>query len=266
MNHSRSSPSVKDSVTSNDTIPKDTVDSIRLSKRIHRTSAPTIDWDADKTFCAVNDIDIDALDAEFERLSVDFKGNLAELRRNPSNMSLRHTLTSTKEAMMRVKTWSSLLNTADGLAIVKKNRIDQREKELIQRKYEVDEILKISKAQSAVDLCFLMDCTGSMRKYVNATKTQIRQLTEAIVQLYFTKPHLAFIGYRDINESLERLDFTDDENIFQEFLNTVQAVGGDDTCEDVFGKSQKQVIDLSFTFCLEIFCFIDKSNRFVTYL
>jgi hypothetical protein len=185
------------------------------------------------------DIDIDALDAEFERLSLDFKGQMAQLRKDPNNLTLRHTLTSTKEALMRVKTWSSLVNTEDGFAIVKKRMAEQRENELNHRKYEVDQILKISKAQSSVDLCFLMDCTGSMRKYLDATKTQICQLTEAIVQLYSTKPHLAFVGYRDIDENLEKLDFTDDENVFQELLNKIQAKGGDDTCEDVFGKSQK---------------------------
>jgi len=232
----------KTSLTSNDALWKETVDSIRLTRRPHRYSAPIIDWDAEKPFESFIDIDIDALDAEFERLSFDFRGQMAELRKNPNNMTLRHTLTSTKEALMRIKTWSSLLNTTDGLAIVKKNMVEQREKELIQRKFEVDEILKISKAQSMIDLCFLMDCTGSMRQYLDATKTQIRQLTEAIVQSYSTKPYLAFVGYRDINDNMEKLDFTDDENVFQEYLNQVQAMGGDDTCEDVFGESSKVVL------------------------
>lgn len=236
MNQSYLSSLTKTSLIPNDITPKDTVDSIRLTKRPYRNSAPSIDWDAEDNFGSVNDIDIDALDAEFERLSVHFKGQIAELRKNPNNVTLRLTLTSTKEALMRIKTWSSLVSTTDGLAIVKKSMAEQRERELIQRKFEVDEILKISKAQSTADLCFLMDCTGSMRKYLDATKNQIRQLTEAIVQLHSTKPFLAFVGYRDINESLEKLDFTDDENIFQEFLNNVQAIGGDDTCEDVFGK------------------------------
>ncbi|CAF3906586.1 unnamed protein product [Rotaria sordida] len=222
------------SIISDGDIPKDTVDSVRLTKRIHRMSAPTIDWDAEKTLSSVVDIDIDALDAEFERLSVDFKSKMIELRKNPNNMTLRHTLTSTKEALIRIKTWSSLVNTADGLAVMKKSMAKQHEKELLQRKYEVDEILKISKVQSAIDLCFLMDCTGSMREYLHATKTQIYQLTECIRQLYSIKPNLAFVGYRDINENLDKLDFTDDENIFQEFLTKIQAMGGDDTCEDVF--------------------------------
>jgi len=242
MNRSYFSTLAKNSIISNNAIPKDTVDSIRLTKRPYRSSAPTIDWDAGNMLGSVTDVDIDALDAEFERLSIDFKGQIAELRKNPSNLTLRLTLTSTKEALMRIKTWSSLVSTTDGLAIVKKNIAEQRKKELIQRQFEVDEILKISKAQSAVDLCFLMDCTGSMRKYLDATKTQIRQLTEAIVQLYSTKPYLAFVGYRDIGENLEKLDFTDDENIFEELLNKVQAIGGDDTCEDVFGKPKKKYL------------------------
>ncbi|CAF0853645.1 unnamed protein product [Adineta steineri] len=232
MDQSYSKSLENSSIILNDVILKDTVDSIRLTKRPYRNSAPTIDWNRDETLDSF--IDIDALDAEFERLSTHFKSQLVELRKHPNNQSLHHTLTTTKDALMRIRTWSSLLNTADGLNIVKKNMVKQREQELIQRKYEIDEILKITKAQSTIDLCFLMDCTGSMRKYLDATKNQIRQLTEAIVHLFSTKPYLAFVGYRDINENMEKLDFTNDENIFQEYLNNIQAMGGNDTCEDVF--------------------------------
>ena len=254
MNQSYFHSLKKTSSIPNDVLWKDTIDSIRLTRRPHRCSAPTIDWDVEKPQETVSDIDIDALDAEFERLSFAFKGQLAELRKNPDNLTLRHTLTSTKEALMRIKTWSSLVSTTDGLALIKKSMAEQRDRELIQRKFEIDEILKISKAQSTVDLCFLMDCTGSMREYLDATKTQIRQLTEAIVQLYSTKPYLAFIGYRDINESMEKLDFTVDENVFEGFLNQVQAVGGDDTCEDVFGKSEKMsLLNGTFSFLIDVY-------------
>lgn len=239
MNQSHSSPLLSNSKVSNEESCEDIVDSMRLTKRTHRISAPTIDWNTEKMADSVFDIDIDALDTEFERLSLDFKNKLAELRNNPNNMTLHHTLTSTKEALMRIKTWSSLINTTDGLAIAKRSMAEQREKDLLQRKYEVDEILKVSKAQATIDLCFLMDCTGSMRKYLHATKTQIYQLTETIEYLYCIKPYLAFVGYRDIGENLEKFDFTNDETKFQEFLHQIQAAGGDDTCEDVFSKSQQ---------------------------
>ena len=236
MNQTHFRPLTTTSFLTNDTLWKEAVDSIRLTRRLHRCSAPSIHWDSEKPVDSITDIDIDALDAEFERLSFDFKGQIAELRKNPNNVTLRHTLTSTKEALVRLRTWSSLLSTTDGLAIVKKTMAEQRERDLIQRKFEVDEILKVSKAQSSVDLCFLMDCTGSMRQYLDATKTQIRQLTDTILQLHSTKPYLAFVGYRDINEAMEILNFTDDENVFEEFLNQIQAKGGDDTCEDVFSE------------------------------
>lgn len=210
-----------------------TFDSVRLS---NRGSLPILCCPTEKLSNLTTDIDIDALDAEFERLSHEFKNHLAQVRKDPENEQLRQSLISTNKNLSRIKAWSSLVRTTDGLALVKENMARQREKDIEQRKYEIDQILKISKAQSAIDLCFLMDCTGSMRKYVDTTKTQIRQLTETIIRFYGIKPRLAFVGYRDINENLDQLDFTDDENHFQEFLNRIQATGGDDTCEDVFGK------------------------------
>ena len=248
--------SSKRSFRANSTTVEDAVDSIRLTKRTYRHSAPTMNFDAEQSMYSIADIDIDALDAEFERLSFDIKGQIAALRQNPNNLTLRHTLTSTKAALMRIKTWSSLVHTADGFDIVKKNLMEQHEQEVNQRKFEVDELLKISKAQSTADVCFLMDCTGSMRKYLDATKTQIRHLTQAIVQLFATKPHLAFIGYRDVHESLEKLDFTDNENVFQDFLKDIHAVGGDDTCEDVFSMfSQCSFQTRLFINCDLFFCF-----------
>ena len=209
----------------------DAVASIRLNDHSLR---PKVDRAAEKLTSAVMDVDIDALDAEFQRLSNEFKSKIVELREHPENDNLRQELISTNGLLSQMRIWSSLVSTAEGLAIVKKNLIDR---EILQRKYQIDQILKISKAQSAMDLCFLMDCTGSMRSFVQATKSQIRQLTERIVQLYSIKPRLAFVGYRDINEPLDQLDFTTDEERFEAFLHQVQASGGDDTCEDVFGKS-----------------------------
>ena len=217
-------------------IPKDIVDSMRLDEPTYSMSAPAIDCSLEKTSDSMIDIDIDALDAEFERLSLDFKKKMVELRENSNSTNMLQTFNSAKEALNSVQTWSSLVKTTDGLAIIKKLMTEQRQKDLLQQKYEIDQILKISKIQSSIDLCFLMDCTGSMRPYLRATKTQIRRLTKTIIELYSTKPHLAFVGYRDINEDLEKLDFTNDEDTFLEFLSNVQAIGGDDTCEDVFSE------------------------------
>jgi hypothetical protein len=48
---------------------------------------------------------------------------------------------------------------------------------------------------------------------------------------------VAFVGYRDYDDEkrIERLDFTEDTSAVINFMNNVEAVGGGDTCEDVFG-------------------------------
>jgi hypothetical protein len=215
---------------------KDTMDSIRLGKRSVRASLASIDWESNKEPDAQLDLDIDALDAEFQQLSLETAGMLREIRKDPKNMVLREALAASKNEMLRIKEWSSLVQTAEGLAIVKEGMRAKRLKDVNKRKYEIDEVLKTVKAQSAVDVCFLMDCTGSMGQYIDNTKAQIHQLTDIIFRLFSTKVRLGFIGYRDINEKLEQLDFTDDITIFQIFLATVKATGGGDACEDVFSK------------------------------
>lgn len=220
---------------------KEIVDSIRLTRRPHRMSAPTFDWTPDNSRNSNMDIDIDALDAEFERVSMDFKGHLAELRKHPQHLSIRHTLTATNETLPQMRPWLSPFNAANLQAPLKPTQDEEREKD------NIEQLLNVPKAYTTVDLCFLMDCTGSMRKYLDVTRAQIRQLTEAIVQLVSNKPHLAFVGYRDIGDKMEKFDFTDDEDAFQTCLDQIHAVGGDDTCEDVFGKSrQRQTRHSSF--------------------
>jgi hypothetical protein len=196
----------------------------------------SIDWEPETISKSQIDIDIDALDAGFQQLSLETAGILREIRKDPKNVVLREAFASSKTEMARIKEWSSLINTADGLAIVREGMRERRLMDINKRKYEIDEVLKTIKAQSTADVCFLMDCTGSMSQYIDATKTQIHQLTETIFRLFSTKVRLAFIGYRDIDEDLEQLDFIDDPSMFQNFLGKVEAIGGGDTCEDVFSK------------------------------
>ncbi|CAF1506026.1 unnamed protein product [Adineta ricciae] len=160
---------------------------------------------------------------------------MRELRKNPNNKLLHNQITENMESLARIKDWTSLVNTDDGIAVVKEQMKSQLQREINQRKYEVDEVLKISKAQSATDICFLVDCTCSMKKYIVAAKTQIHQLTDTIIQLYAIKPRLAFIGYRDTDTDPEQLDFTDDVDTFYIFLEKLKLTSGHDRCEDVFG-------------------------------
>ena len=208
----------------------------------HVTSTSQILLQVENPMKCELEFDIDTLDVQFKCISTEFRKNLNELRQNPEKKELIQKLALSKQALSRIASWSSMVNTAEGLEMIK-NSIEPetlRQTKIINRKQEIEEILNLSKAQSAIDVCFLMDCTGSMRMYVNATKTQIRSLTKTITFLYSTKPRIAFVGYRDIDDPMEILDFTDVEEEFEKYLNQIQARGGDDTCEDVFGKCVAQ--------------------------
>lgn len=227
---------VDDTVLSCASSRKDTVDSIRLAKHSSRASLVSIDWPTETASQSSNDFDIDALESEFEQLSLESAANFRLLKKDPKNVALREALAASKNEMTRIKEWSSLVHTAEGLAIVREGIQKKRMMDINKRKYEIDEVLKTVKAQSTADVCFLMDCTGSMHKYIDAAKTQIQMLTETVLRMFSTKIRLAFIGYRDIGDTLEEFDFTDDVSTFKTFLDTIETTGGDDACEDVFSK------------------------------
>ncbi|ETO29542.1 hypothetical protein RFI_07581 [Reticulomyxa filosa] len=74
-----------------------------------------------------------------------------------------------------------------------------------------------------VDLCFVMDCTGKKKKDEQGGLSR--------------KKH---IDYGDTPD-FEILNFTEDVNVFKEFLGKLSATGGGDECEDVIGGLEKCV-------------------------
>ena len=210
--------------------------SVRLRRRPSQASIKTIGYEHNKSNHS-DRVDLDQLDDKHKQLSAQINHDMIELRKNPNNKLLYNQITENMESLALIKDWTSLVKTDDGMAVVKEQMKSQRQREINQRKYEIDEVLKISKAQSATDICFLVDCTRSMKKYIAATKTQIHQLTDTIIQLYAIKPRLAFIGYRDTDTDPEQLDFTDDVDTFYIFLEQLKLTSGHDRCEDIFGKS-----------------------------
>ena len=97
-----------------------------------------------------------------------------------------------------------------------------------------------------VDLCFLMDCTGSMGGWINQCKAKISSIMEEARRLNGdTIVRLAFVGYRDFDcaatgNQHEKAEFTpyDRMHELQAALQGIQATGGGDTCEDVEGGLQ----------------------------
>ena len=134
-----------------------------------------------------------------------------------------------------------------------KTRITELETDVLAeeaRKREIDRVLQMMAAAQAVDLCFLVDCTGSMSSYIQEVKEKIQSIIERskkmLPDLNFS---VAFVGYRDHCDGADRvvvLDFTTSILEFQSFMGSVGAKGGGDTPEDVFGGIE-EVTKLSWS-------------------
>ena len=108
---------------------------------------------------------------------------------------------------------------------------------LTERKTAVRDVMRMVKASERVDLCFMVDATGSMGSQIEAVKTQI---TKIATDVQITNPSLklrtAITGYRD---ALERdggnspFDFVDSLEAFVSNVSSINAQGGGDGCEDV---------------------------------
>lgn len=114
----------------------------------------------------------------------------------------------------------------------------------------LDDINNISKVDINVDLCFVLDCTGSMGSYIAAAKDCIQQVVEHMER---TNPNIklwiGFCGYRDHCDSnrLQIFDFTDSHLEFKRYLtDEVIADGGGDAPEDVLGGLDAAINNLSW--------------------
>src|SRR2546421_12057579 len=90
-----------------------------------------------------------------------------------------------------------------------------------------------------VDLCFVMDCTGSMGSHIEAAKECILKVVDYMTNMRpKIKIWVSFCGYRDFCDGglrLQTLDFTDSYERFRSYVSSVQATGGGDAPEDVLG-------------------------------
>lgn len=92
--------------------------------------------------------------------------------------------------------------------------------------------------ESTLQVCFMLDCTASMQRWIDAAKDKIVDTLDNIYQRYPNyKISAAFIGYRDFHDADQfiKIDFTTDIRQLQSSIIDVLAEGGDDVCEDVAG-------------------------------
>ncbi|RIA93303.1 kinase-like domain-containing protein [Glomus cerebriforme] len=102
-----------------------------------------------------------------------------------------------------------------------------------------------------VDLCFVLDCTGSMGRHIAAAKDCILQVVNYMER---TNPSIklwvGFCGYRDHCDSSKRIqifNFTNSYSQFKRYIsNEVPATGGGDEPEDVLGGLNAAVNNMNW--------------------
>jgi hypothetical protein len=99
-----------------------------------------------------------------------------------------------------------------------------------------------SKAGKVLDLCLLLDCTGSMSSWIQRSKDTLHEIIDTVKA---ANPGLAirvcFVGYRDVqdNPRFSIHEFSEDIAQVKKFISGVQATGGGDWPEDVQGGFHK---------------------------
>ena len=100
---------------------------------------------------------------------------------------------------------------------------------------------KISKQQ--LDLCLILDCTGSMYSWIKRSKDTLYAIIEEVRKSNEgLKVKVGFVAYRDVQDGKLRFDvteFTDDIELVKNNIDKQQATGGGDFPEDVQGGFNK---------------------------
>ncbi|KAJ3439723.1 alpha-protein kinase vwka [Anaeramoeba flamelloides] len=97
------------------------------------------------------------------------------------------------------------------------------------------------KGTRSLDLCFLVDCTASMKIYVDQVNDKISQIIDEIqndVKYQDYTLRIAFVGYRDYGvRRFDIIDFVKKDQLeyFKERIKKVKLLNNADFAEDVFG-------------------------------
>ena len=104
------------------------------------------------------------------------------------------------------------------------------------------------KQAEKVDICFMLDATGSMSSYIAEAKTVIHRIVDKLQERFQDfELRASFVGYRDHSDGAKRVtvfDFSEKKDAFKTFVSSVEATGGADECEDIFGGLE--VINLDY--------------------
>eukprot|EP00026_Physarum_polycephalum_P008691 Phypoly_transcript_08787.p1 GENE.Phypoly_transcript_08787~~Phypoly_transcript_08787.p1 ORF type:complete len:391 (+),score=66.47 Phypoly_transcript_08787:177-1349(+) len=111
---------------------------------------------------------------------------------------------------------------------------------------------KLDRLERGIDVCFLMDCTGSMGSFISAAKEKILEIITKVETIEPTSiMRVSFVGYRDYGDGAlqhEKVDFVEKASmeVIRTKLAACPATGGGDGPEDIAG-GLKIVTELSWS-------------------
>lgn len=123
-----------------------------------------------------------------------------------------------------------------------KTELKRKEARLIEldiKQTKIANIFAELKKAEKVDICFMLDATGSMSSYIAEAKNVIHRVIDKLKHRFEDfELRASFVGYRDHADGPKRVTiYNFDHNIdsFKTFVSNVETIGGQDQCEDVFG-------------------------------
>lgn len=85
-----------------------------------------------------------------------------------------------------------------------------------------------------VQICFMIDVTGSMSSHENFKNNIIAQIIDVVMEnVSDSKKHYGYIGYRERNEDNAFVQMTNDLDEVRNAIKNEKLSGGDDAAEDV---------------------------------
>ena len=135
-----------------------------------------------------------------------------------------------------------------------KSEINEAKSQKEKNKTKYDQILQEAshylkedlKKMQTTDICFILDVTKSMQKYINISINSIMKIIKNVKNIFKNSDiYLSLVGYRDLDYNEQDrfviINFTSNYSEIKEKLSNIELKGGFDCCEDINGALQKML-------------------------
>ena len=115
-----------------------------------------------------------------------------------------------------------------------------KELERFHKRYVDNSRLKLMQLSQSIDVCFVLDATGSMHMddIFKGLKRNVNYFIKLKMLNAYLNLRLSVVAYRDIcdgDDHFKVLHFTENMKEFSSFVSSITCEGGGDECEDVVG-------------------------------